>query len=366
MNMKQRDMHRPLTQRELEAELQLCLEEIWPDESDNNSDKSESGSETEDVVLEAFSPSESDFEPSSENDSDSDHDLPSTSKKRKRSSKKSNELEKQFTSVFPRKESNGSKINKENKCPAQQTLPKKEKSPEIAAKEKQIRLPSSLKGKNGHRWSSQPKAATKTPKRNFVHFVQGPTNSRIYKCNAEISVRAQKYKVEKLTNSKVNIDELHALLGLLIFAAAQKDNHLATRQMFDDKISGAIYKATMGRERFEFLVECLRFDDKISRPHRKETDLLAAIREIWDDLIQNCKTSYKPGSYLTIDEQLLAFRGRCPFRMYIPNKPAKYGLKIVMLCDVGTKYMFDAELYLGKGTKTNGQPLGEYYVKQLT
>ncbi|XP_072400796.1 uncharacterized protein [Diabrotica undecimpunctata] len=176
MNMKQRDMHRPLTQRELEAELQLCLEEIWPDESDNNSDKSESGSETEDVVLEAFSPSESEFEPSSENDSDSDHDLPSTSKKRKRSSKKSNELEKQFTSVFPRKESNGSKIDKENKCPAQQTLPKEEKSPEIAAKEKQIRLPSSLKGKNGHRWSSQPKAATKTPKRNFVHFVQGPTN----------------------------------------------------------------------------------------------------------------------------------------------------------------------------------------------
>ncbi|XP_072390089.1 uncharacterized protein [Diabrotica undecimpunctata] len=103
MNMKQRDMHRPLTQRELEAELQLCLEEIWPDESDNNSDKSESGSETEDVVLEAFSPSESEFEPSSENDSDSDHDLPSTSKKRKRSSKKSNELENSLLQCFQEK-----------------------------------------------------------------------------------------------------------------------------------------------------------------------------------------------------------------------------------------------------------------------
>ncbi|XP_050515165.1 DNA topoisomerase 1-like [Diabrotica virgifera virgifera] len=274
MNTKKIDMHRPLTQRELEAELQLRLEEIWQDESDNNSDKSESGSETEDVVLEAFSPSESEFEPpsendsdsdhdlpstskkrkrsskksnglkkhftsvfpgkesngskidkektcpvqktppneeesleiaakekqtkrkeeteddvleefspsesefepSSENDSDSDHDLPSTSKKRKRSSKKSNGLEKEFTSVFPRKDNNYSKIDKEKKCPAQQTPPKEEESPDIAAKEKQTRLPSSLKGKNGHRWSSQPKAATKTPKRNFVHFVQGPTD----------------------------------------------------------------------------------------------------------------------------------------------------------------------------------------------
>ncbi|GFQ86803.1 DDE_Tnp_1_7 domain-containing protein [Trichonephila clavata] len=55
--------------------------------------------------------------------------------------------------------------------------------------------------------------------------------------------------------------------------------------------------------------------------------------EIWDDFIKNCVDSYKPGSYVTIDEQLLAFRGRCPFRMCIPNKPAKHGIKIVMMCD---------------------------------
>ncbi|XP_072395337.1 uncharacterized protein [Diabrotica undecimpunctata] len=193
-------------------------------------------------------------------------------------------------------------------------------------------------------WSYQPKTATKNPKRSFEHSVQGPFDkikeaqtpldafhrfmspeylAKIVEyTNTKISVKAQKYKVKKLTNSKVNIDELHALLELLIFAAAQRDNHLATRQMFDDEISGAIYKATMGRERFEFLIECLRFDDKMSRLDRKETDLLAAIREIWDDLIQNCKTSYKPGSYLPIDKQLLAFRKRCPFRMYISNKRA--------------------------------------------
>ncbi|GBP30200.1 hypothetical protein EVAR_94508_1 [Eumeta japonica] len=31
---------------------------------------------------------------------------------------------------------------------------------------------------------------------------------------------------------------------------------------------------------------------------------------------------------ITLDEQLLAFRGRCAFRQYIPNKPAKYGIKV--------------------------------------
>nr|CAI5845222.1 unnamed protein product [Callosobruchus analis] len=52
--------------------------------------------------------------------------------------------------------------------------------------------------------------------------------------------------------------------------------------------------------------------------------------------------------------------------MYIPNKPSKYGIKIVLLCDVSTKYLIDASPYLGKSTKTNGKPLADYYVEQLT
>lgn len=42
---------------------------------------------------------------------------------------------------------------------------------------KRLRLPTSLKGKNGHRWSSEPKAPRRTPKRNIVHIMQGPTNA---------------------------------------------------------------------------------------------------------------------------------------------------------------------------------------------
>lgn len=51
------------------------------------------------------------------------------------------------------------------------------------------------------------------------------------------------------------------------------------------------------------------------------------------------------------DEQLLAFRGRCPFRFYIKYKPAKYGLKIVMCCDGATNHMANAKIDLGKRRK---------------
>ncbi|XP_066149862.1 piggyBac transposable element-derived protein 4-like [Euwallacea fornicatus] len=83
-------------------------------------------------------------------------------------------------------------------------------------------------------------------------------------------------------------------------------------------------------------------------------------------LMEICRSSYTSASYLTIDEQLLGFRGRCPFRTYIPNKPSNDGIKIVMLCDSSSKYMIDANPYLGKSTNTGGLPLANFYVKELT
>lgn len=98
---------------------------------------------------------------------------------------------------------------------------------------------------------------------------------------------------------------------------------------------------------------------------RKQTDKLAPIRHIWQILLENCRTLYKPGTYLAIDEQLVGFRGRCPFRMYIPSKPNKYGIKIIMMCDNSTKYMVDARVYLGKGTVPANRSAAEFFVREL-
>lgn len=63
---------------------------------------------------------------------------------------------------------------------------------------------------------------------------------------------------------------------------------------------------------------------------------------------------------------LLGFRGRCPFRIYIPNKPDKYGIKFPMMCDATSKYVIDADPYIGRSRNTGGVPLGEFYVKKLS
>ena len=39
---------------------------------------------------------------------------------------------------------------------------------------------------------------------------------------------------------------------------------------------------------------------------------------------------------MTVDKQLVCFRGRCPFRQHIPSKPGKYGIKVWAICEANT------------------------------
>jgi hypothetical protein len=110
----------------------------------------------------------------------------------------------------------------------------------------------------------------------------------------------------------------------------------------------------MSAKRFLFLLRCLRFDSLSTRTERRATDRMPHIRKIFDLFVRQCKVNYSPGEYLTIDEMLIPFRGRCSFKQYIPNKPAKYGLKIYSIADARTFYTYNLELYVGK------QPEGEF------
>lgn len=263
-------------------------------------------------------------------------------------------------------------------------------STSTSGKSKYIVIPTkkSFTGKDGHKWSTEvPHKSRRTASRNIIHFISGPRGTAkdcntvsehflhffpntlleiiLQHTNAEIIRQAEKYSSHENV-SQITIEELKALFAVLVLSAAKKDNHLSAKHMFNVSISGTFYRACMSQNRFTFLLNCIRFDEKETRQERQVNDPFTHIREIWDIFIEICRTSFTPSSYLTIDEQLLGFRGRCPFRMYIPNKPAKYGIKIVMVCDCSSKYMLDASPYLGKKTNSNGLPLAEYYVKELT
>lgn len=143
--------------------------------------------------------------------------------------------------------------------------------------------------------------------------------------------------------------EIRALFGMLFLAGVMKSSRRNVIEIFDMKNGTGVeaINVTMSERRFRFLMRCLRFDDIHSRNQRKSIDKLAAIREIFDMFLKNSQNAYNPSDYMSIDEQLVAFRGNCPFRQYIPSKSAKYGIKVFALVSASSFYTSNLEVYVG-------------------
>jgi hypothetical protein len=105
----------------------------------------------------------------------------------------------------------------------------------------------------------------------------------------------------------------------------------------------------MSLQRFKFFLRFIRFDD---RQHRNKSDRLAPIRYVFERFTKQLPRHFIPSENLTIDEQLVPFRGRCSFVQYMPKKPVKYGLKFWVLSDANSRYVLSIDLYTGKKNNT--------------
>ncbi len=120
-----------------------------------------------------------------------------------------------------------------------------------------------------------------------------------------------------------------------------------------------IFNKAMPRNRFTQLMSCERFD---VRDQRNTNDKFAPLRDIFGKIVNNFHLSYK----VTVDEQLVNFRGRCPFKMYIPSKPGKYGIKLWALADVKTYYCVNLQPYIGRTGNVPERQQGQRVVLELT
>lgn len=147
-----------------------------------------------------------------------------------------------------------------------------------------------------------------------------------------------------------NRREIEAYIGLLITLGALQASTEPIEMLFtsDPAYCRPIITATLSRNRFHFLTKFLRFDNFETRAERKLEDKLAPIREVFDKFVSNCKKALYPSTHVCIDEQLVPFRGKAPFRVYMKSKPAKYGIKIWALADCEYNYTLNMQVYLGK------------------
>ncbi|XP_037042530.1 piggyBac transposable element-derived protein 4-like [Bradysia coprophila] len=213
---------------------------------------------------------------------------------------------------------------------------------------------------SAHQVNLPPDAVIKNPEDAFFLYFNDFIITEIVKyTNIEAENHTENWK-------PVDVIEMRAFFGLLLTAGHLKQNNTNYITLWSVKYGSPIFRATMSLVRFKLLLRFIRFDDKATRSIRRATDKLAPIRDIFEECNKMFAKFYIPGHFLTVDEQMIGWRGRCPFMQFMPKKPDKYGMKMFWICDAKTAYPLSAIPYLGKeGNERAKAGLGERIVLKL-
>ena len=105
-------------------------------------------------------------------------------------------------------------------------------------------------------------------------------------------------------------DEFTTFFGLYILCGMLKARDEPLFNFRDEEYGRLIFRETMSRNKFQSILSYIRFDNKNSQSLQRQTDKFAAIRELWDSVMDNCQKSYFPSANVTINEQLFWCRAR--------------------------------------------------------
>lgn len=163
--------------------------------------------------------------------------------------------------------------------------------------------------------------------------------------------------------NKLTSKEFDAYLAVLILAGVQRSRKENVEDLWKTT-SNPLFRASMSISRFRQINRFIRFDNMNTRAERMNESKVAPILDIWLLLNANLRKMYRPSANLTVDEQLFPYRGRTKFTMYMPNKPAKYGIKVWWVCDAETSYPITGQVYSGK-SEVRDVNQGERVVREL-
>ena len=104
----------------------------------------------------------------------------------------------------------------------------------------------------------------------------------------------------------------------------------------------------MIRNRFQGILQFLHFADNSNyNPTAANRDKLYKVRPVVTYIMKKFKSVYIPEKQISIDEEVLLWKGKLAFKQYIPLKRAIFGMKLFSLCE-SSGYVWNSFVYLGK------------------
>ena len=122
------------------------------------------------------------------------------------------------------------------------------------------------------------------------------------------------------------------------------------------------------RDRFMEITRYFHFVDNSTLPLRTDPgyDKLGKIRPVIDHISRQFLSVYSPHCEASIDEAMVAFKGRSTMKQYLPKKPVKRGFKVWVRADAVSGYVSEFDIYTGKVVGEGEFGLGGNGVKRLT
>ena len=148
--------------------------------------------------------------------------------------------------------------------------------------------------------------------------------------------------------------EMSNFIGLLLYMGLNPRNSYAAYWTKHKALQMPGFRRIMTLHRFLAIMKCLSctpasaYDTLLGAAKTQLAGSVTKIKPFADMLIELWQKAFYPGREISVDESMIAFKGRCRFLQFVPNKPHKYGLKAWALCDARSGYVYNWELYTGR------------------
>ena len=155
---------------------------------------------------------------------------------------------------------------------------------------------------------------------------------------------------------------INVMMGIHVLP--QLDNYWSS----DDYLGVRGIMAVMSRSRFKKITQYFHINDNTTAVARGERgyDPLHKIRPLLSATSNSFARRYRPGRDLSIDEAMVAFKGRSFMKQYMPAKPVKWGFKVWTVAEADTGYVSGYDIYTGRRAVPSQHGLGYDVVMQLT
>jgi len=148
----------------------------------------------------------------------------------------------------------------------------------------------------------------------------------------------------------VNMEELKVFLEVIINMSLNEKPSICHYFSQEALYKQDFFTAMFTRRRFFQIYRAFHLAPPLPPRERNLRTRGHKVKNLVDHVDKKCREFFSPGQDIAIDESTISFKGRIVFKMYNPQKPTKWGLRVYTIADSTTGYIAGFVPYFGKPT----------------